>query len=341
MICSCDSKVSFQDSVDRTNLRFAAIDSIVDQQQQLIREWVPADAISVEDGDTAELSVVSQGLLYLGQKIMSLHQEVENGKKLRQAINDEKQALCDSLDELKQERNRLQEQINELTSKPDMSSELTHINEEKKEIEVLLSETENKLHQMEQERHELNSEKQELENTIGSLKSEIDSLKSTNEELRSTNDSLKSEIDSLKSSDKSSEYIDQINSLKSDNDSLKSEIDSLKSSDKSSEYIDQINSLKSTNEELKINSSKSDTQILELTKTVDTLTEEKASLSKLVSDLNTEIDNMKLENNSYLVKMKEESTARQTEMAKELQVRFSYSLSSDAFGRGSNITSER
>ena len=311
MICSCDSKVSFQDSVDRTNLRFAAIDSIVDQQQQLIREWVPADAISVEDGDTAELSVVSQGLLYLGQKIMSLHQEVENGKKLRQAINDEKQALCDSLDELKQERNRLQEQINELTSKPDMSSELTHINEEKKEIEVLLSETENKLHQMEQERHELNSEKQELENTIGSLKSEIDSLKSTNEELRSTNDSLKSEIDSLKSSDKSSEYIDQINSLKS------------------------------TNEELKINSSKSDTQILELTKTVDTLTEEKASLSKLVSDLNTEIDNMKLENNSYLVKMKEESTARQTEMAKELQVRFSYSLSSDAFGRGSNITSER
>ena len=55
--------------MDNAHLRLASIDSIVDQQTRLIHEWVPNDAIAVEESEVSELETVSQGVLYLVQKV--------------------------------------------------------------------------------------------------------------------------------------------------------------------------------------------------------------------------------------------------------------------------------
>ena len=125
--------------MENANVRLASIDSIVDQQTRLIQEWVPSDAIAVEKSDVSDLEMVSQGILYLGQKVSKLQQEMENEKNAVNVLTEEKKAMNESMDELNRVRAALEEEIAALKEKEGNAEEMNRVVEEKKGLEGRIS----------------------------------------------------------------------------------------------------------------------------------------------------------------------------------------------------------
>ena len=128
--------------MENANVRLASIDSIVDQQTRLIQEWVPSDAIAVEESDVSDLEMVSQGILYLGQKASKLQQEIESEKNAVNVLTEEKKAMNESMDELNRVRAALEEEIAALKEKEGNAEEMNSVVEEKKGLEGRISEME-------------------------------------------------------------------------------------------------------------------------------------------------------------------------------------------------------